>query len=538
MLGNERFLLPRASKAHAFVNVSWFYPNTYAVGQFGLGYQLVWRLFEEDPDVRVYRGFTDFQEPEGQESDLIGFTLSWELDYINILSILTKNNVPHSSQARSQGHPIIFGGGPVLSANPEPFAEIFDVVLLGDAEVTVANFLAKWKSISSDGTGKTRQDKLIALAGVPGLYVPSLYNIQYESGGGPIASLAPGHAAAPPRLSKQLFTPPSDYVAHTVIVSPDTSWGDIFLVEVARSCPQECRFCLASYLTRPFRATNVDALFKAIDLGLAHTKNIGLLGPSVTEHPQFDLIADRLRERSGARVSVASVRADTLTENVLTALKALGQHSITIAIESGSERLREVMKKNLQEKEIEQAVELVDSCGLAAIKFYGMVGLPHETWEDIDQTVQLIKRLKKKHKRLRFVFGISSFVPKAQTPFQWMGRDRKSGDKIEYVRKHLAPLGVDVRPESHNWSDIQALISRGDRRLAPILYDVARSGGKLGAWKRALRQLPSGGPGLEYYAFRTIPESELLPWSHLVEVKKTEYLLKHNLEAEAVAVKG
>jgi radical SAM superfamily enzyme YgiQ (UPF0313 family) len=179
---------------------------------------------------------------------------------------------------------------------------------------------------------------------------------------------------------------------------------------------------------------------------------------------------------------------------------------------------------------------LIDSSGLEGLKFYGIVGLPYETDEDLNETVRLITELKKGHRRLRFVFGVSSFVPKAQTPFQWHGRDKRSGEKLEFIRKRLAKAGVDVRPESHNWSDIQALISRGDRRLAPVLLAVAQSGGKLGAWKKSLKNLPEGCPDLDYYAFRTIPQDEQLPWAHLVEQSKTDYLSKHNTVAEVAAV--
>ncbi len=426
MQANERFLLDRAQKPDAQFGVSWFYPNTYSVGMFGLGYQLVWSLLEKDPDFVVRRGFTDIQESGTQTSDLFGFTLAWELDFINVLSILQANGVAQTAAERGDDSPIVFGGGPVLSANPEPFWEIFDVILMGDAEATVPAFLEKWKSL--DAT-KPRRERLLELAQTPGLYLPSLYRIDYESQLGPISRIEPIDDAVPVHIAKQLFMPPPDYVAHSVILSPDTAWGDIFLVEVVRSCPQECRFCLASFLTRPFRATKVDALLDAIDRGLVHTKNIGLLGPSVTEHPQFDEIAERLMQKDDARISVASVRADSLNEIILSALKKLGQRSVTIAIESGSERLRTVMKKNLSEGEIKHAVDLIDASGLESVKFYGIAGLPHETEADLNETVRLMTELKKQHRRLRFVFGISSFVPKAQTPFQWDGRDRKSGEK-------------------------------------------------------------------------------------------------------------
>jgi radical SAM superfamily enzyme YgiQ (UPF0313 family) len=329
--------------------------------------------------------------------------------------------------------------------------------------------------------------------------------------------------------------PPPDYVAHSLILSPDTTWGDLFLVEVARSCPQECRFCLASYLTRPFRAAKVETVMQAIDRGLEHTRKIGLLGPSVTEHPQFGEIASELLKRSGTEISIASVRADSLTPEILTMLNRLGHKSVTIAIESGSERLRAVMKKNLSEDEIRHAVELVEQSGLSGMKFYGIVGLPGERQEDLDETVRLLAGLKKTHKRLRFVFGVSSFVPKAQTPFQWAGRDAAAGDKIEYLRKRLAPFGIEVRPESHNWSDIQTLLSRGDRRLTPVLLEVAEGTGKLGTWRTALKRHAQICPSQDFYVFREIPYDEVLPWSHLVDEPKNAMLLRHSETAERLA---
>jgi len=531
MLGKEICLIDRKPKGNAQFGVAWYYPNTYTVGMSGLGYQLIHRLLEDDQDIFVKRGFTDSKEPHIEACDLIGFTLSWELDFINILNILDESKIALSSQDRTDDQPLIFAGGPVLTANPEPFFDIFDVILMGDAESMVPAFIDAYKEACKL---KTRHEKLLRLSQVKGIYVPKLYAVTYSAPDGPISSIKTLYPGVPEQIEKQLFMPPSDYVAHSVLLCNDTTWGDMFLVEVVRSCPQECRFCLASFLTRPFRATNVDTLLDAISLGLKHTNKVGLLGPSVTEHPRFEEIAQKLRERKGARISIASVRADSLSLPILETLKELGQKSVTIAIESGSERLRGIMKKNLSESEIEHAVDLIDQAGLDAVKFYGIAGLPHEEQGDLDETVRLMKQLKKKHKRLRFVFGVSSFVPKAQTPFQWSGRCRKSKERIEYLRKHLAKAGIEVRPESHNWSDIQALLSRGDRRLAPLLLTVAKDGGKLGAWKKALRQTPNI-PDLDYYVFRDIPQDEILPWSHLADEHKTSYLAKHNQAAVTLA---
>ena len=530
MLGKEVFLLPRPQKRGGLFAVSWFYPNTYAVGMAGLGYQLVWRLLDNDPDIIVRRGFTDIEEP-GQKPELFGFTVSWELDYLNVMNVLNKHDIALSAEERDVDAPIVFAGGPVMSANPEPFSELFDLFLIGDAETAVPAFINAWKEAR---LLKTRKERLEFLSTTAGVYVPSLYESEYAGTNGTLVKTAPRAATTPAYVQKQIFSPPPDYVAHSVILSPDTTWGDMFLTEIARSCPQECRFCLASFLTRPFRPGNVEAIMAAIDLGLQHTKKIGLLGPSVTEHPQFDQIADALLARPTTQVSIASIRADTISDNVLKMLRGLGQRSVTIAIESGSPRLRSIMKKNLTQDEIEQAMALLDSHGFESVKLYGIAGLPHELDSDLEETIALLQTLKKRHRRMRIVFGISSFVPKAQTPFQRFGRDKRSGEKLEYLRKHLAKVGIDVRPESHNWSDIQAAISRGDRRLAPILKTAAEGGGKLGDWKRAFRNRAAAIPDLEYYAFRNMDECETMPWSHLMESHKQEFLEKHVTAAEAI----
>lgn len=540
MFPPEKFLVGRPLKTKSEFSVAWYYPNTYTVGMAGLGYQLVFGLLDSYEDIAVRRGFTDMEEPGIRESEIIGFTLSWELDFANIVSILRKHDIPVSSKDRTSDHPLIFGGGPVLTANPEPFADIFDVVLMGDAEVAIPSFIEAFRQSRKLSS---RRERLLNLANSDGIYVPQFYEVTYSSidsqNDGPILEIKPTHAGVPAYPRKKIFSPPADYVAHSLVLTPDSAWGNMFLVEVVRSCPQECRFCLASFLTRPFRATNVDTLMGAIELGLKHTNKIGLLGPSVTEHPRFDEIATKLRGRPDLSLSLASVRADTLTEDILATLVSLGQKSVTIAIESGSERLRSIMKKNLTEEEIVHAVSLVADSGLESIKFYGIAGLPHETQSDIDETVRLMTMLKKKHKRLRFVFGISSFVPKAQTPFQWNGRDRDCAKKLEFVRKNLSKIGIEVRPESHNWSDIQALLSRGDRRLHPILKAVEENSSNLGAWKKAIKEAEKAGESVsairDFYIYRDIPRDETLPWSHLQDEEKTLYLGKHHEAAQTLA---
>ncbi|MEZ4545087.1 MAG: radical SAM protein [Cyanobacteriota/Melainabacteria group bacterium] len=532
MFDREIRLVPAVPKSEIRLDVAFCYPGPYEIGMAGLGMQLVWWLFEQHEHVWVRRCFSDIdQHPATGQSDCYGFTLSWELDFPTVLTMLERYGIEPLSRDRGEDSPIVFGGGPVLSANPEPYASIFDVVLLGDAEATVPAFI----EAAIETEGLERSERLKRFAAISGLYVPSCYKVEYQESG-PVVSIEPIEGmGAPKYIARQAFKPSSDYIASTCILSPDTTWGATYLMEVVRSCPQECRFCLASYLTRPFRFASVDTIIDAALKAAAHTDKIGLLGPSITEHPEFEVIADRLAKVDNLRVNIASVRADTLTDSLAANIARLGQKSVTIALESGSQRLRDIMKKNLTEAQIENAIDAIAGGGLSGVKFYGIAGLPFEEQGDLDDTVALLSRLKKSHAGLKFVFGLSSFVPKAQTPFQRNGRDRGCKKKMEFLRKNLAPRGIDVRTESHNWSDIQALLSRGDRRLTEILTGIGEGAQSLGSWKRALKSRPDGVPSLDYFVFENYPEEQVLPWEHLVSPDKSGYLDSHLKNARALA---
>ena len=525
---DENLIVPRPAKTSRDIKISWAYPNSYSIGMSGLGYQLIWWLLEQEPDVEIRRVFTDNEEPGWLNVDLLGFTLSWELDYANILALLKKAKIPLLSSQRENDAPIIFGGGPVLTANPEPFAEFFDVVLLGDAEATIPSLVAGWRACRSLDT---RAERLLFLSKIDGLYVPSLYKYVFDDPRTAIQRIEPVQDGVPDYPKKQAFAAPPDYVAHSVILSPQGGWGDKFLLELVRSCPQECRFCLASFLTRPFRFPAVSTVMSKIRLALQHTKRVGLLGPSVTEHPHFGELAEELLKIPELEISIASIRMDTIDPLILEMLVKLGQRSVTIALESGSERLRTIMKKNLTEAEIWQGMDLIAASGIKQVKFYGIVGLPGEIQNDLDETVRLLTAIKKKYKTLRIVFGVSSFVPKAQTPFQWSARDRDCARKLEYVRKNLAKIGIDVRAESHNWSDVQTYLSRADRRVTPLLLELADNSAKLGAWKRLFRANHEFCPNADFYVYREIPMTEFLPWSHLLDAPRQQILERHNTAA-------
>ena len=531
MFEREIRLAPPVEKGEILLDVAFCYPGSYEIGMAGLGLQLVWWLFEQHRNVMVRRCFEDVDQHGGRACDLYGFTLSWELDFLTVLRMLEKYGIARQANDRDDEAPIVFGGGPVLSANPEPYASIFDVVLVGDAEVTVPAFL----EVAISTRHLPRSERLKRFAAEPGLYVPASYEVDYESLQGEVRRISPIEEYAPEKVRRQSYklegkisnALAEDNMACTKILSPDTTWGATYLMEVVRSCPQECRFCLASYLTRPFRYVPADTIIDAALSVSKHTEKIGLLGPSITEHPEFDTIASRLASVGDLRVNIASVRADTLSEELVRNIARLGQKSVTIALESGSQRLRDIMKKNLTEEQVYEAVNAIASGGLKKVKFYGIAGLPYEEQGDLDETIRLITSLKKEFSSLRFVFGLSSFVPKAQTPFQRCGRDRRCKKKMEYLRKHMAKAGIEVRAESHNWSDVQALLSRGDRRLTEMLLELSGTEASLGFWKKAFRDRRGQIPALDYYVFENYSREQILPWNHLVPEEKLAYLDKH-----------
>jgi radical SAM superfamily enzyme YgiQ (UPF0313 family) len=517
------------------------FPSTYTVGITSLGYQLVWASLAMRSDLDVRRLFTDQGDPQHRRCDLFGLSLSWELDGPVLLDLLEQQRIPLWSHERGDQDPIVFGGGPVLTANPEPLAPFFDVVLLGDGEELLPAFIDALQQVRHE----PRPKRLRHLAQIPGIYVPDLHAPQFSADGA-LLGLQPREADLPERIAKQTWR--GNSLSHSTVITPEAAWPDIHMVEVVRSCPELCRFCLASYLTLPFRTPSLDdGLIPAVEKGLKATRRLGLLGASVTQHPQFsDLLQWLDQDRfDDLRVSVSSVRAATVTPQLAETLSRRGSKSVTIAIESGSDRMRRVVNKKLSREEISAAARYAKEGGLKSLKLYGMVGLPTEQDDDIEATADLLLDLKKQTPGLRFTLGVSTFVPKAHTPFQWQGVRPEADKRLKRLAKRLKPKGVELRPESYGWSVIQALLSRSDRRLAPVIAAVRGSQESLGGWKKAYRaarsdELPpasSAGvplprpPAWEEVVHHTWSDEQILPWCHLDGPLPGDTLLKHQRQA-------
>ena len=338
-------------------------------------------------------------------------------------------------------------------------------------------------------------------------------------------------------MEKQTYR--GNALSASTVVTEKAAWENIYMVEVVRSCPEMCRFCLASYLTLAFRTANLqESLIPAIDQGLQVTNRLGLLGASVTQHPEFAELLEHLCQSKYAdiRLSIASVRTNTVTEQLATTLSKLQTNSITIAVESGSENLRKIVNKKLTNEEIIQAAINAKAGGLKAIKLYGMVGIPGEESEDLDATITMMMGLKKAAPGLRLTLGCSTFVPKSHTPFQWFGVNSQAEKRLKFLEKKLKPQGISFRPESYNWSVIQALISRGDRRLTPLLNLTRTYGDSLGSYRRAFKELRGQLPELDYYVHQTWDLTTILPWQHL-QVALPESTLQKHLISTGLVVK-
>ncbi|MFN6032631.1 MAG: B12-binding domain-containing radical SAM protein, partial [Dolichospermum sp.] len=340
LFDSERLLFTPATPNNDSIPVIFAFPNEYTVGITSLGYQVVWATLATRDDLQVSRLFTDIHEPLPRYPELLGFSMSWELDYVNIFHLLESLEIPIRANSRHQNHPLIFGGGPVLTANPEPYADFFDIILLGDGENLLGDFIDTFKKVRN----ADRKTQLKTLSQVPGIYVPSLYVIEYITPDGAIKSINPIDSEIPPIIQKQTYR--GNTLSASTVVTEKAAWENIYMVEVVRSCPEMCRFCLASYLTLPFRTASLEtSLIPGIERGLKVTNRLGLLGASVTQHPEFTELLDYISQPKydDVRLSVASVRTNTVTVKLAETLAKRDTRSLTIAVESGSEKVRKIV---------------------------------------------------------------------------------------------------------------------------------------------------------------------------------------------------
>ena len=496
----ETFLYTTHKTQETKLNVWCAFPAVYNFGMSALGYLSVFQKIDSIDGIFAERIFTDTQNTyiNAKEVNVLTFSFCFELEYLGMLEILKKYNIPYLAKDRGEEYPLIYGGGPVLSANPEPFAEFFDFIMIGDAEPhikEVFDYLINNKS-------KTKKEKLEELSKIEGIYIPALKDENYKV--------------------KKVSSKLNNCVA-TPILTENSFFKDTYIIEVERGCPQKCAFCLTSYINNPIRFCSYEEIINKIDTGLKYTNKIALLGALICAHPKIDdickYISSKVDEGKELEVTVSSLRADYVSDATLEMLHKCGQRTATIAVEGGSERLRKVINKNLSESDILNVIDKMVQHGFSGLKMYGIIGLPTETYEDLDAFVELCKKIKKKYKSFNLIPSFSTFVPKAHTPLQFAQReDTKTIEKKnEYIKKQFAKIGIKARTSSAKWDYIQSLLSRGSRQLTPYLIEVFENGGNIGAFKNIYKEYEKNGklPPADDIALKEQPLNEKLAWDFI-----------------------
>jgi radical SAM superfamily enzyme YgiQ (UPF0313 family) len=505
------------------------FPNTYFVGMSNLGFQTVYRLLNEPDDVVCERVFLpprqELEEArrtgirlitlESQlpvaDFDVLAFSVSFEWDYTNVVTMLRLSGLPVRASERDERHPLVVLGGATTFLNPEPLAPFVDLVCAGEGEALVPELVAGLRA------GGGRAAVLRGLVGRPGMYVPSLVDVAYGADGGVVGFVpAPGSGAVAPVTKAALKATDLAEPPATTVFSPDTEFGSRLLVEVVRGCANLCRFCWAGYNYLPVRAFDADRILRIAEAARPHSARVGLVSIALCDHPEIERILSRLLAL-GYGISPASLRLDDLTPAIVRLLRASGERTLTIAPETGSDRLRRVINKTMTNAEVLDRAELVFESGIENLKLYFMIGLPTETDDDLvairDLTVAIRERMLR-HARGRGAIGrivasVNPLIPKPGTAYQWMPMEPNAVTERKMKRLRQLVAGLDnvyftIKSERHSF--YQALLSLGDRRVAAAVEAAERNGGQ---WRAAVTE---AGLDADWYVFRDRSSDSQLPW--------------------------
>jgi radical SAM superfamily enzyme YgiQ (UPF0313 family) len=498
------------------INIALVYPNRYAVGMSSLGFQGIYGLLNRLPDVLCERVF--LPDPEDMEEyertgaelfslesrrplsrfDIVAFSVSFENDYPNIVTMLRMARLPLRSSARNAAHPVLIMGGACAFFNPEPTADFFDLCFVGEAEEMLPEFLAAYRESAS------REELFERSLHIEGVYVPRYYEIDYSSRTGVILGRK-ALQGAPEVIRKRSVKDITQPLFRPVITTPEAEFSDMYLVEAMRGCPWSCRFCVAGRVYKPVRKKDLGVLKDEIEEALSRTNRVGLIGPSLSDYPH----AEEVLKMEGVDFSITSLRASPRSAAIAALMR--GHKSISIAPEAGTRRLRDVINKKISDEDIFETTRLILEGGIETLRLYFMIGLPTETIEDIDGIIAVVKKIRENTARGYITLSVSTFVPKPFTPFQWhpMGRQKDVKERLRHLKKGLARVkGVRVFHDVPKYAYLQGMFSLGGRRLAGLAEFLAAGG------EFSLKNMPAG-IDPEFLLFRQKNEDEVLPWDFI-----------------------
>ena len=553
-------------KANVDVRFAMCFPDTYEIGMSNLGLRILYGSMNEAEGVWCERAFAPWGDMEEEmrkadiplyalesgdslkEFDFVGFSLGYEMAYTNVLNMLDLAHIPLHSDQRGEDDPIIVAGGTCVY-NGEPLADFIDIFSLGEGEDVTLEMIDLYRKGKQEGW--SRAEFLQNAAQVPGLYVPSLYEVTYHEDG-TVQAITPTHGA-PEHIRKRIVADldKSYFPVKTIIPSTDIV-HDRVMLEVFRGCIRGCRFCQAGYCYRPVRPRSVDLLVKQ---GIASCKDSGyqemtLSSLSTSDYRPLTELCDGLLEYCDPRninINLPSLRADGFSMSIMQRLQRVRKTSITFAPEAGTQRMRDTINKNVKEEDLLQSCRTAFEGGCNAVKLYFMLGLPTETDEDVIGIAQLAEKVYwtwksyavNKSRGLRITVSTSFFVPKPFTPFQWEAQITREEyhRRVDLLRKSIKNKSIQYNWHEMETSYIEAVLARGDRRLGKLLETVWRKGGRLDSWseyfsfERWMEAFAETGIDPDFYALRERPKDEILPWSMIDIGVHPEYLWREREQA-------
>ena len=504
-------------KNKAEVKVAIGFPNNYYIGMSSLGWQVLYKELNRRTDVLCDRFFLEDDKKIKtldsrrylSEFNIIGFSVYYELDYINIIKILKNSSIPVYSRDRYQGYPLIIAGGPAVTLNPEPISDFIDIFVIGEGEEVIHEIIDIYKRIGvSQQSRKFKEEYFRHIVSLRGVYIPSIKN----------------------KVKRRIVSDINLVDTSSAIISSNTDFKNMYLIEIARGCGRGCRFCAAGYIYRKPRLRNLSSISSLLDEASKLTDKIGLVGSSVTDYPWISDLCKML-SRNRFRVSTSSLRIDKLNDGFFDMLVGGGQRTLTIAPEAASKRLKRFIGKDLDNGLLLKIVEKAVLKGISNIKLYFMIGLPTEVKSDIEDIVYLVKEIRKvflslakvKGRTGELILSISPFIPKPFTPFQWEGINKQEDieEKFLYIKNQLwKEGGIIIKSENTGSFLLQAAISRGDKNMAEILLGIAD-----GRIKQKAREFFSGDTITRWY------ENDVLPWDFIDSGISREYLLEERKRA-------